>query len=158
MEFMSGQSRLRPRAPIGRWVNGSFHRLAATVVVLATVGGIASTAACSSGTAAASGMPRTSPNLITADEISKASVQNALEAVQKLRPTLLRRSNVASANAQSKGEIVIYVDNSRYGGVDNLRQIPASSIALVRYFNASESQLKWGSGHPSGVIEVVTKR
>ena len=71
---------------------------------------------------------------------------------------MLRRSTVSSANAQSRGEIVIYIDNTRYGAVDNLRQIPASSIALVRYFSASESQLKWGSGHPSGVIEVVTKR
>jgi hypothetical protein len=65
---------------------------------------------------------------------------------------------MSSANAQSRGEIVIYVDNTRYGAVDNLRQIPSSSIAVVRYFSASESQLKWGSGHPGGVIEVVTKR
>jgi len=52
------------------------------------------------------------------------------------------------------------VDNTRYGSgaVENLRQIPASSIAAVRYFSASESQMKWGSNHPGGVIEVLTKR
>lgn len=126
---------------------------AATMVALSTV------ACSSSGTAStASGTPRPGPNLITAAEIEKASVQNALEAVQKLRPAMLRRPSIASANAQSKGELVVYVDNTRYGPVDNLRQIPASSIAAVRYYSASESQMKWGSNHPGGVIEVLTKR
>lgn len=119
---------------------------------------VATSIACSSSTLEKESTPRPSPNLITAEEISKASVQNALEAVQKLRPAMLRRATMSSANAQSRGEIVIYIDNTRYGPVDNLRSIPSSSIALVRYFSASESQLKWGSGHPGGVIEVVTKR
>ena len=114
--------------------------------------------ACSQSALDREGKPTPSPNLITADEISKTSAQNAMEAIQKLRPTMLRRAQISSANAQSRGETVIYIDNTRYGAVDNLRQIPASSIALVRYFSASESQLKWGSGHPGGVIEVVTKR
>lgn len=126
---------------------------AATMVALSTV------ACSSSGTAStATGTPRPGPNLITAAEIEKASVQNALEAVQKLRPAMLRRPSIASANAQSKGELVVYVDNTRYGPVDNLRQIPASSIAALRYYSASESQMKWGSNHPGGVIEVLTKR
>ena len=116
-------------------------------------------AACSSSpTPAPSSAARTSPNIISAEEISRASVQNALEAVQKLRPAMLRRPQVASANGQSKGELVVYVDNSRYGPVENLSQIPASSIAAVRYFSPSESQMKWGSNHPGGVIEVLTKR
>ena len=98
------------------------------------------------------------PNLITADEIAKVNVQTALDAVQKLRPAMLRRSNIASANAQASGELIVYVDNTRYGPVENLRSIPASSIAAVRYYSASESQMKWGSNHPGGVIEVLTKR
>jgi hypothetical protein len=118
------------------------------------------TACSSSGAPAPTGGGRPAPNLITEEEIAKSSVQNALEAVQKLRPAMLKRPTVASANAQSKGELVVYVDNTRYGSgaVENLRQIPASSIAAVRYFSASESQMKWGSNHPGGVIEVLTKR
>lgn len=147
-----GQSRRRKRI--------SRTRPAAIIVRLlcALASSVVVATACSSSTSSASGSTRSSPNVITADEISKASVQNAFEAVYKLRPTMLGRPTMASANAQSRGEIVVYIDNTRYGPVDNLRQIPASSIALVRYFSASESQMKWGSGHPSGVIEVVTKR
>ena len=103
---------------------------------------------------------RPAPNLITADEIAKSSVQNALEAVQKLRPAMLKRPTVVSTNGQSKGDLVVYVDNTRYGtgAVENLRQIPAPTSAAVRYFSASESQLKQGSNLPGGVIEVLTKR
>ena len=153
MEVMSGQSG-RITCVSRRSVSSFAHRvvaLAATVIA-------AGLAACSSSTLGSEMKATSGPNLITAEEISKASVQNALEAVQKLRPAMLRRTQAASANAQSRGEIVAYIDNNRYGPVEQLRQIPASSIFAVRYFSASESQLKWGSGHPSGVIEVITKR
>lgn len=138
----------------GGWFAPS--RLIAAVAAVALV----ATACSSSGAPTPRGGGRSAPNLITEDEIAKASVQNALEAVQKLRPAMLKRPTVASANAQSKGELVIYVDNTRFGSgaVENLRQIPASTIAAVRYFSASESQMKWGSNHPGGVIEVLTKR
>ena len=131
-------------------------RLIAAVAAVALV----ATACSSSGAPAPRGGGRSAPNLITEDEIAKASVQNALEAVQKLRPAMLKRPTVASANAQSKGELGIYDDPTRCGcgAVENLRQLPASTIAAVRYFSASESQMKWGSNHPGGVIEVLTKR
>lgn len=101
---------------------------------------------------------KSSPNIITADEIQKANVQTALDAVQKLRPTMLRRPSATSTNAQASGELVVYVDNQRYGPVENLRAIAASSVQALRYYGPSESQMKWGSNHPGGVIEVLTKR
>ena len=132
----------------------------ARLIAAVAAAGLFATACSSSGTPAPSTGGRPAPNLSTQDEIAKASVQNALEVVQKLRPAMLKRPTVASANAQSKGELVVYVDNTRFGSgaVENLRQIPASTIAAVRYFSASESQMKWGSNHPGGVIEVLTKR
>jgi hypothetical protein len=151
MEYTSGQRRGAFETS-GKSFAGSMRRVCAISLLLTVV------ACSSSSTLGRESTPSPSPNLITANEISKTSVQNALEAVQKLRPAMLRRATISSANAQSRGDIVIYVDNTRYGAVDTLRQIPSSSIAVVRYFSASESQLKWGSGHPGGVIEVVTKR
>ena len=115
-------------------------------------------ACASSPSSGTSSGPKPGPNLITADEISRANVVNALEVVQKLRPAMLRQRQVASANAQSSGELVVYVDNNRFGDVESLRQISAASIAALRYYSASEAQTKWGSGHPGGAIEVVTKR
>jgi len=115
-------------------------------------------AACSAPASGTSGAPKPGPNLITADEIARVNVQNAYEAVQKLRPAMLRQRQVATANAQSSGELLVYLDNNRYGNVEQLRSVAASSIAALRYYSASEAQTKWGSGHPGGVIEILTKR
>lgn len=147
------------RRAVPSWRRGGWFAPTRLIAAVAAVA-LFATACSSSGAPAPSGGGRPAPNLITEDEIAKASVQNALEAVQKLRPAMLKRPTVASANAQSKGELVVYVDNTRFGSgaVENLRQIPASTIAAVRYFSASESQMKWGSNHPGGVIEVLTKR
>ena len=139
-------------SPSGRVAARLRLACAATIVVL----GVA--ACASSSSSSASGGPKPSPNLITADEIARVNVQNAYEAVQKLRPAMLRQRQVASANAQATGELLIYMDNNRLGDVEQLRQISASSIASLRYFSASEAQTKWGSGHPGGVIEILTKR
>lgn len=98
-----------------------------------------------------------SSDVITAEEIARVDVQNAYEAVQKLRPAMFRPRQPATANAQAKGEVLVYVDNNRFGNADALRLISASSIELVRYYSASEAQTKWGSGHPGGVIEVLTR-
>jgi multidrug efflux pump subunit AcrA (membrane-fusion protein) len=136
----------------------------AAVVVLA--------AACSSPKSSASGGPKPGPNLITADEIARVNVQNAYEAVQKLRPAMLRQRQIASADGQggvrngrtasgtavAAGEVLVYMDNTRLGDVEQLRQISVASISAVRYFSASEAQTKWGSGHAGGVIEVLTRR
>jgi hypothetical protein len=154
MSGQSGRITRKSHRSVGSFVR---HFIVLTVGFTAMVSAT-SLSACSSSTLGREMKATSGPNLITEAEISKASVQNALEAVQKLRPAMLQRQQAASANAQSRGEIVVYVDNNRYGPVEQLRQIPSSSIFAVRYFSASESQLKWGSGHPSGVIEVITKR
>ena len=103
-----------------------------------------------------SSAPKASPDVITAEEIARVNVQNAYEAVQKLRPAMFRPRQPATALAQAKGDVVVYVDNNRFGDAEALRLISVSSIAMVRYFSASEAQQKWGSGHPGGVIEVLT--
>ena len=142
----------------GRFSRALSGRHVRVPVALACAVAMALSAACASSSSGAGGGPKPGPNLITADEISRVSVVNAYEVVQKLRPAMFRQRQVASANAQANGELVVYVDNNRFGDVDSLRQISASSIAALRYFSASEAKTKWGSGHPGGAIEVVTKR
>ena len=158
----------RPRAP-----------LALVVAAVIALGAAACASSSSSPAAAASmgsstsGTSKPSANFITAEEIERVHVQNGYEAVQKLRPALLRQRQVASANGQggvsssappvtgtnvSAGSLILYVDGTRIGDVDQLRQISASTIATMRYYSPSEAQMKWGSGHPGGVIEVISKR
>jgi hypothetical protein len=147
--------------------------VAAAVVALGSAACASSSSSSKAAGDAATSGQKASATFITADEIARVNVQNGYEAVQKLRPALLRQRQVASANGQggvskdapritgtnvSAGQLVVYVDGTRLGDIDQLRQISASSIASLRYYSASEAQLKWGSGHPGGVIEVTSKR
>lgn len=146
---------------------GALRLLSVTIAVLGA-------GACGSSTPRASGgAPKPASNIITADEIAKVHVQTAYDAIQKLRPAMLRQRQVASAigqggvslgaparsgSAVTSGEVVVYADGTRLGPLENLRQIAASSVATLRYYSPSEAQLKWGSGHQGGAIEVITKR
>lgn len=143
---------------ISREIGARLRMACAAALVVLTV-------ACSSPKSSVSGGPKPGPNLITADEIARVNVQNAYEAVQKLRPAMLRPRQIASfgqggvKNGRTvAGEVLAYVDNTRLGDVEQLRQISVASISAVRYFSASEAQTKWGSGHAGGVIEVLTRR
>ena len=174
MVVSSGSSRRFTRVPLRHQPRASLALATAAIIALGTAAcaSSSSTQGAGAGAATTSG-PKPSATFITADEIERVHVENGYEAVQKLRPALLRQRQVASANGQggvskdappitgtnvSAGNVVVYVDGTRIGDIDQLRQISASSIATMRYYSASEAQLKWGSGHPGGVIEVISKR
>ena len=144
--------------------------LTLVTAAILTLGG---TGCGSSGPGMAAGTgPKPSATLITADEIAKVNVVNGYEVVQKLRPAMLSQRQIASANGHgglakdappikgtdvASGQIVVYMDGTRLGDVEQLRGITAASIATLRYYSASEAQVKWGSNHPGGVIEVISK-
>lgn len=52
----------------------------------------------------------------------------------------------------------VYVDNSYYGNVNTLRTIAASELGGIRFYQGYDAQLKFGSGHMGGVIQLITKR
>ena len=165
----------RSRRRFTRFSRGglSAARLTAVAAAVLTLGiGACASSSSPPPSASANGHLQPSPTLITADEIARVNVLNGLEAVQKLRPTMLRQRQIASANGQGgvargappikgtdvpSGQLVVYMDGTRLGDIEQLRQIAASSIATVRYFSPSEAQQKWGSNHPGGAIEVLSK-
>ena len=172
MVVSSGSSRRFTRAPLRRQPGAPLALVAAAVIALGTAA-CASSSSTQGAAGAPTGGPKPSATFITAEEIERVHVQNGYEAVQKLRPALLRQRQVASANGQggvskdappitgtnvSAGNLIVYVDGTRIGDINQLREISASSIATMRYYSASEAQMKWGSGHPGGVIEVISKR
>lgn len=98
---------------------------------------------------------RADRNTITADQIRQNGYRNAYEAVEGLRaPWLVTRPD----GLEPQRLVQVYLDNSRLGGTDMLRQIPASDIALIRYIDAATAINRWGVDHGQGVIMVLTKR
>ena len=97
-------------------------------------------------------------NLITQAEIEYANVNTAHEAIQRLRPRMLQRRMGTPTDKGEQSELLVYVDEARYGSVDQLASISASTIKEIRFFSPADATTKWGTGHAEGVIQVIMKK
>jgi hypothetical protein len=133
----------------------SFGLIAA--VLLAAPGCASSTAGGSSATQQSS-RPRTQRDRITSEELATIDVQNALQAVQRLRPNFLQtRGGASSSITQGPQDVVVYVDQTRMGGPSTLAQIPITDVKEIQYLNGTDATQRYGTGHGSGVIIVIRK-
>ena len=122
----------------------------ATFALAITLAGCAS----ASGGAAGAGTTATaSPNRITADEIAKADVATAYDAVYQLHRPWFR-----DMSAGASGAVFVYVDNREISeGVSALRQIPAHEVANIDYLKSADAVLRFGKRASGGAIIVTRK-
>ena len=117
-------------------------------------------AACASGTGGASGASaptaRRDPNVITAEEIRTTPAQTLYDAVRALRPAWMMRSRPTALSQQQQTQLLVYVDGTRFGGMDSLRRLNPGSVQAVRYYSPSSAEARFGPGHLQGAIEVIT--
>lgn len=133
----------------------------AMLVVGACGGGTASSGAAGSGSAPApkAAPTRGSSNVIIEAEIAAAGVTNALEAVQRLRPVMLRSRAGGGTSGNPDGDaIVVWVDGVRVGGTDALSSVNALNVKEIRYLSAADATTRFGTGHQMGAIVVTTKK
>lgn len=124
-----------------------------TLSFIIAFGVVTALAACSS-TGGPSG-PRRDPNLITAEELTEYATLSALDVVRRLRPRWLTGRGQGSAGANRPQ---VLHDGARLGDPDNaLRSIAVSDIESIRYLNASDATMRYGTNFPGGAI-VVTSR
>jgi len=99
-----------------------------------------------------------SNEIITEDEIVASHATNAYEVVNRLRGVtfLAVRGKNSVDPREPPPEIHVYVDGQGYGGINSLRTIPASQIAMIRFYKGFEAETKFGNGNVAGVIEVLT--
>ena len=97
-------------------------------------------------------------DVIDRSQLAKSSAQNAYDAVRTLRPVFLASRGPTSLlrSRDSGTSPVIYLDNARFGDLSTLRNIPVDGIFEIRYFSATQAQLRFGMDHPSGAILVLT--
>lgn len=131
-------------------------------VVIASVPGCASSPAAASGatqqSASSSSRSRGSRDVITQEELAKVDVQNALDAVRRLRPSFLQtHGGMSSSITQGPQDVVVYVDNTRMGGPSTLAQIPITDVKEIQYLNGPDATQRYGTGHGSGAIIVIRK-
>ena len=130
------------------------RRLLATAMLSLAIG-----CASSGGSSAA----MQNQNVISSEEITASSATTAYEVIQKLRPNFLRTRGavhgapVGGANNIETVDLVVYFNENRLGGSEQLRQISTTEIREIRYFSASEATTKWGTGHSAGAIQIVSR-
>src|SRR5438105_1124679 len=91
-----------------------------------TQGGSTTTASAS---ADAPVFPKSSPNRITAEEVMRANVPTAYEAVDRLHRQWFR-----SLQGEASGSPAVYVNNQKQDeGLEALKQIPSAEISSIDY-------------------------
>lgn len=100
-------------------------------------------------------------NLITQQEIEGAggAMETAEEIVQRLRPAMLRaRGSVrSSSQVETAPGPMVYIDNQRLGGVEQLANIPSRNVKEIRLISPIDATQRWGTDHWGGVIQVISK-
>jgi len=98
--------------------------------------------------------PEKTLDILGRDEIQSdpVGIDNAYDAVIRLRPHFLQ-SGLGVPDPP-----VIYLNDMRQGGPDQLRSIPVSVIFEIRYFTPINADLRFHTYNPGGAIAVITHR
>jgi hypothetical protein len=59
-----------------------------------------------------------------------------------------------SSSVSNPGDIIVYVEGSRYGPPESLRQIDPLNVASMRWLTDDQATTRYGTGHDNGVILV----
>jgi hypothetical protein len=111
---------------------------------------------CSSATSKSPKGARPDRTVITKEQILEHNFTNAYDAVQALHSNWLQTKGTDSF--QSPSQVRVYVDDTRFGGVESLRNIQIGSIMAIRHFDGVAATSRWGIDHGGGVILVTTHR
>ncbi len=113
--------------------------------------------ACSTGgqTQEESG-PTRDRNVITRAELERWDELSAYEAIRRLRPTWLRYRGQAVLTDPGRETMRIYVNRSFFGDASSLSNIPVRNIQEIRFLDARQATLQYGTDHTVGAINITT--
>jgi len=94
---------------------------------------------------------------ITEKELSPFAGWDTYQAVKLLRPQFLQNRGATSIVLDSPAQPEVAIDGVMYGRVESLAQLPVSEVATITLLNVGDAVIKYGPGHPAGVIDIVTK-
>lgn len=113
---------------------------------------------------AAPRVPKSSSSLITIIDIDRvrASVANAYDAVQLLRPRWLRAQRdimqLPGTGSSLRMQVMhVYMDDHEMGGLDFLRSVPAGQVYTLRYLSTSEVGARYGPSSGPGIVVTLRR-
>lgn len=122
--------------------------------------------------------PRPSPRdrtMITTQEIRDSGHHNALDVIRSLRSEWLQTRGTNSWDETPRGtmdgfgdtfeaevvqlrdKIVVYLNDIRIGGVDDMAGIAADELTSIRFLDARRATYLYGNGHSHGAIILSTE-
>jgi hypothetical protein len=96
-------------------------------------------------------------NVITAPELSRSKARNAYDAIQQIRPEMLRIRDPGAMVYFKARQPVVAVDYTLVGGVEVLRTLPTGKVARIEYVNARVAAKRFGTGFGDGVMLIETR-
>jgi hypothetical protein len=94
-------------------------------------------------------------NVITRTELDRVPGTNVYDAIQQLRPGWLSRPTAPTVLGTNP--VMAYVDRHQFGTADDLRNLGTSEVERIELVSAADATTRYGTGHPSGIIEITTR-
>ncbi len=104
--------------------------------------------------------PRSSRYAISEAEIVNSGATNAYDVIQQLKPEWFlqsQRRGVKSVSIEDSSVPVVYVNDTRYGDIESLRNISSLNILEITFLQPSEATTRFGTGHVGGAFLVKLK-
>lgn len=101
--------------------------------------------------------PQRDANRITLEEITVSYHTDAFRLVEALRPRWLASRGPMSFSDPDAGRLVVYLDGTRYGWAENLRELQTMNLERLEYLDGVQASARYGFGHSGGAILVTTR-
>ena len=126
-----------------------------SALVLLAFGAVAS--ACAR-TSQPNDISRTSSNasVISRTEMENARYASLYEVVQSLRGRWLQTRGPKTLLGRP-GEVQVFVDDMRMGGVDALRSLKTDNVVSISFVDPVAAGQRWGGKYAQGTIVVTTQ-
>jgi hypothetical protein len=111
-------------------------------------------ACASSGGASNGAAPNVPRNVITQDQLAQLDARSAYEAVQRLHSNWLI---IRSTSIERNSPVQVYVDGRHTGSAEELHRWQVADISRIVHYDPNEATTRWGTGHSSGAIEIITR-
>lgn len=99
---------------------------------------------------------RGAPGAITSKELRTLDDRDAYTAIALLRPAFLTSRGHTSILLDTPSQPEVFMDGMYYGPFDSLRQIPVHELKEIRFLDVGDATIRYGTGHPSGIIDITS--
>jgi hypothetical protein len=115
-------------------------------------------AGCASGSGEGVQTTRRGSSVLTVEELRMTPYDNLYDAVVALRRNWVRERPPARFGSEEGEQVIVFLEDTRLGGVASLRQLRVEDVASVRYLSVSEAAMRFGRQANARRVLMVTVR